>query len=58
MTDSGGFRAHRDPTKGNFVSHELLFGTLPEDIRDRTDIFTSDDSGESLLRNISLGSMN
>ena len=32
MTDSGGFRAHRDPTKGNFVPHDLLFGTLPDDI--------------------------
>ena len=32
MTESGGFRAHRDPTKGNFIAHDLLFGPLPDDI--------------------------
>ena len=32
MRDKGGFQAHLDPDKGNFVSHELLFGELPEDI--------------------------
>ncbi len=33
MRDKGGFRAHLDPTKGNFVDHELLFGPLPDDIQ-------------------------
>jgi hypothetical protein len=33
MRDKGGFRAHLDPDKGNFVDHELLFGPLPEGIR-------------------------
>ena len=32
MKESGGFRAHRDPTKGNFIAHDLLFGPLPDDI--------------------------
>ena len=32
MRDKGGFRAHLDPDKGNFVDHELLFGSLPEGI--------------------------
>ena len=32
MEDKGGFHAHLDPHKGNFLSHELLFGPLPEDI--------------------------
>lgn len=32
MNDKGGFRAHLDPGKGNFVDHELLFGQLPEGI--------------------------
>lgn len=32
MRDKGGFRAHLDPNKGNFVDHELLFGPLPEGI--------------------------
>lgn len=32
MMESGGFRAHRDPTKGNFIAHDLLFGPLPDDI--------------------------
>jgi len=29
MRDKGGFRAHLDPDKGNFVDHDLLFGPLP-----------------------------
>ena len=33
MKDKGGFHAHLDPNKGNFVSHDLLFGPLPEGIR-------------------------
>lgn len=33
MHDKGGFRAHLDPDKGNFVDHELLFGPLPDGIR-------------------------
>ncbi|MCA9038565.1 MAG: DUF1592 domain-containing protein, partial [Planctomycetaceae bacterium] len=33
MSDKGGFRDHLDPGKGNFVDHELLFGSLPEGIR-------------------------
>ena len=33
MRDKGGFRAHLDPDKGNFVDHNLLFGPLPEDIK-------------------------
>lgn len=32
MRDTGGFRAHLDPDKGNFVDHELLFGPLPAGI--------------------------
>ena len=32
MKDKGGFRAHLDPNKGNFVDHDLLFGPLPEGI--------------------------
>ena len=32
MEDKGGFTAHLDPHKGNFVSHELLFNPLPEGI--------------------------
>lgn len=32
MRDQGGFRAHLDPNKGNFVDHELLFGPLPDGI--------------------------
>jgi hypothetical protein len=30
MKDKGGFKAHLDPLKGNFVDHDLLFGTVPE----------------------------
>lgn len=33
MKDKGGFHAHLDPKKGNFLNHDLLFGDLPEDIR-------------------------
>ena len=33
MRDKGGFRAHLDPNKGNFVDHDLLFGPLPDGIR-------------------------
>lgn len=33
MRDQGGFRAHLDPGKGNFVDHELLFGPLPDGIK-------------------------
>lgn len=33
MADKGGFRAHLDPNKGNFVDHELLFGSLPDGIQ-------------------------
>ena len=33
MRDKGGFRAHLDPNKGNFVDHDLLFGPLPKSIR-------------------------
>ena len=33
MRDKGGFRAHLDPNKGNFVDHDLLFGPLPESIK-------------------------
>lgn len=32
MRDKGGFRAHLDPNKGNFVDHDLLFGELPDTI--------------------------
>ncbi|MDE0736580.1 MAG: hypothetical protein OSB47_12200, partial [Pirellulaceae bacterium] len=33
MRDQGGFRAHLDPNKGNFVDHDLLFGPLPKGIK-------------------------
>jgi len=32
MKDKGGFHAHLDPKKGNFVDHDLLFGELPSGI--------------------------
>jgi hypothetical protein len=32
MADKGGFHAHRDPLKGNFVDHDLLFSDMPEGI--------------------------
>lgn len=33
MYNKGGFRAHLDPNKGNFVDHDLLFGPLPDGIQ-------------------------
>lgn len=33
MRDKGGFHAHLDPHKGNFVDHDLLFGPLPKGIK-------------------------
>ena len=33
MKNKGGFHAHLDPHKGNFIDHNLLFGPLPENIR-------------------------
>ena len=33
MRDRGGFRAHLDPNKANFVDHDLLFGPLPDGIK-------------------------
>lgn len=33
MQDKGGFHAHLDPSKGNFVDHDLLFGPLPQGIQ-------------------------
>jgi hypothetical protein len=30
LADKGGFHAHLDPKKANFVDHDLLFGELPE----------------------------
>ncbi|MCR9118132.1 MAG: DUF1588 domain-containing protein [bacterium] len=33
MKDKGGFHAHLDPNKGNFVDHNLLFGPLPKEIK-------------------------
>ena len=33
MKDKGGFRAHLDPNKGNFLSHDLLFGPLPSGVQ-------------------------
>ena len=33
MRDKGGFRDHLTPEKGNFVDHELLFGSLPDGIK-------------------------
>ncbi len=33
MRDKGGFRAHLDPNKANFVDHDLLFGPLPDGIK-------------------------
>lgn len=32
LVDKGGFHAHLDPKKANFVDHDLLFGELPEGI--------------------------
>ncbi|MEM9826020.1 MAG: DUF1588 domain-containing protein [Planctomycetota bacterium] len=33
LRDKGGFQAHLDPDKGNFVDHDLLFGQRPPGIR-------------------------
>ncbi|MDG2387779.1 MAG: DUF1588 domain-containing protein [Planctomycetaceae bacterium] len=33
MHDKGGFHAHHDPHKGNFLDHTLLFGPLPDGIK-------------------------
>ena len=33
MKNKGGFQDHRDPKKGNYVAHELLFGPLPAGIQ-------------------------
>ena len=33
MAGKGGFQAHLDPNKGNFIAHDLLFGPLPKNIR-------------------------
>ncbi|MBA2112904.1 DUF1588 domain-containing protein [Bremerella alba] len=33
LKDKGGFQAHLDPGKGNFIDHDLLFGPLPDDIQ-------------------------
>lgn len=33
MRDKGGFVAHLDPEKGNYVDHNLLFGPLPAGIQ-------------------------
>ncbi|MGI9244737.1 MAG: c-type cytochrome domain-containing protein, partial [Verrucomicrobiales bacterium] len=32
MEHQGGFQAHLDPHKGNFVDHDLLFGPLPDGV--------------------------
>ncbi len=32
MRDKGGFHDHLDPSKGNFVDHALLFGSLPDGV--------------------------
>ncbi len=33
MRDKGGFNAHQDPSRANWVDHALLFGPLPEGIK-------------------------
>ncbi len=33
MKDKGGFTAHLDPKKGNFLDHDLLFAEMPEGIK-------------------------
>lgn len=33
MRDKGGFHAHLDPNKGNFIDHQLLFGPLPDGVQ-------------------------
>ena len=32
MQAQGGFRAHLDPEKANFLDHDLLFGALPDGV--------------------------
>ncbi|MGB7344932.1 MAG: DUF1588 domain-containing protein [Pirellulaceae bacterium] len=33
MKDKGGFHDHLDPSKGNFLNHDLLFGSLSDGIK-------------------------
>ena len=33
LRDMGGFHDHLDPDKGNFVDHNLLFGSMPDGIK-------------------------
>ena len=33
MKDKGGFKAHLDPKKANYLEHDLLFGDLPNGIK-------------------------
>ena len=33
MAEKGGFHAHHEPNKANFIDHDLLFGPLPEGIQ-------------------------
>ena len=33
MADKGGFHAHQEPSKANFIDHDLLFGPLPDGIQ-------------------------
>jgi len=33
MQDKGGFRDHLDPSRANFLDHDLLFGRLPDGIK-------------------------
>ncbi|MGJ8725364.1 MAG: DUF1588 domain-containing protein [Roseibacillus sp.] len=33
MADKGGFHAHQEPSKANFIDHDLLFGPLPDGIK-------------------------
>ncbi len=33
LKEKGGFSAHLDPSKGNFLDHDLLFGPLPDGIK-------------------------
>lgn len=33
MKDQGGFHDHLDPQKGNYLDHQLLFGSLPDSIQ-------------------------
>jgi hypothetical protein len=33
MRDKGGYHAHLDPYKGNFLDHDLLFSPLPDGIK-------------------------